>query len=401
MAWLDPAGQVPAWGQGRKAVGCLIAGTRAETHRRRDRDDILVLFNGSDEETAFELPEAPQGGAWRLVLVLPLFVATTAMFLRAARARPFQGSGWGQLDITLRFAGSWVVVLVAGGVSLYLLRQIGHRLTRSLVPHLLLLVPVLLTIRTAWRFCYITHSYPTEHLLYAHASPGISEVMRQIEELSRRTTGSPDLISAAYGDDGSTQFHWEFRSYPNAMFYGKQPSREQMQASVVIAGRKQRDAVKPYLGDDYVVSTHSYIWFPLEDYRDLTLARITRALSDPQTRAALWDIWYDRDYRRYDELTGKTHALDRWPLRSEYRLYIRRDLLAQMWERGATKPAEIGPTDPYAEGWRDLAARLTFGGQGSGLGQLERPSGIKVGPDGFVYVADTGNHRIQKFGYGR
>jgi len=115
-------------------------------------------------------------------------------------------------------------------------------------------------------------------------------------------------------------------------------------------------------------------------------------------RAALWDIWYDRDYRKYDEVTGKNHTLDEWVLRSDFRLYIRRDVAAQMWDLGTTEPEAIAsPTDPYAEGWQDLPARQVFGSAGSAPGQLLSPRGIKIGPDGFVYVADAGNHRIQKF----
>ena len=60
----------------------------------------------------------------------------------------------------------------------------------------------------------------------------------------------------------------------------------------------------PYLGSDYLVNTYTYLWWPAEDYRDLTRARVTHAITDPDTRTALWDIWYNRDYRRYDKLTG-------------------------------------------------------------------------------------------------
>jgi len=44
-----------------------------------------------------------------------------------------------------------------------------------------------------------------------------------------------------------------------------------------------------------------------------------------------------------------------------------------------------------------VAYLATWGEKGSGLGQFREPQGISVGPGGFLYVADTGNHRIQKF----
>ena len=41
-----------------------------------------------------------------------------------------------------------------------------------------------------------------------------------------------------------------------------------------------------------------------------------------------------------------------------------------------------------------------WGSQGSGEGQLEFPQGMAVDEAGNVYVADRGNHRLQKFGAG-
>ena len=38
-----------------------------------------------------------------------------------------------------------------------------------------------------------------------------------------------------------------------------------------------------------------------------------------------------------------------------------------------------------------------WGQEGSGAGQFESPAGVAVASDGSLYVADTGNHRIQKF----
>ncbi|HEY68208.1 MAG TPA: hypothetical protein G4N97_08065, partial [Thermoflexia bacterium] len=338
-----------------------------------------------------------QRRVWLLALIAPPFVVALVVLVSATLAGPFRGYELAQLNVTGRFLGGLIGTLAFGAGLGYLVWRSGWRVAVRVLLLIALLLPVLLTIRTAWRFCYINYDYPTEFLVYAHAGPAVKETMRQIEELSRRVAGGPNLIKVAYGSDGSWPFNWYLRNYPNAVFYADQPSREQMDAPVVIAGRGQWDAVAPYMGNDYLVNTYTYLWWPMEDYKGMTWARITHAITDTQTRAALWDIWYDRDYRRYDELTGEKHTLDEWPLRSDYRLYIRRDVAAQMWDLSTTGPTEIGPTDPYAEGWREVAARLVFGSEGSAPGQLQGPRGIKVGPDGFVYVADSGNHRIQKF----
>ena len=39
----------------------------------------------------------------------------------------------------------------------------------------------------------------------------------------------------------------------------------------------------------------------------------------------------------------------------------------------------------------------SFGKEGSGSGELQYPFGIAIDQDGFVFVCDTGNSRIQVF----
>jgi sugar lactone lactonase YvrE len=45
----------------------------------------------------------------------------------------------------------------------------------------------------------------------------------------------------------------------------------------------------------------------------------------------------------------------------------------------------------------DGAFLLAWGSPGTGAGQFSAPSGVAVGPDGSVYVSDTGNDRVQRF----
>jgi DNA-binding beta-propeller fold protein YncE len=48
----------------------------------------------------------------------------------------------------------------------------------------------------------------------------------------------------------------------------------------------------------------------------------------------------------------------------------------------------------FADPSRPLDNATTLGGQGSGDGELERPAGVTLAPDGTVLIADTGNRRI-------
>ncbi len=53
--------------------------------------------------------------------------------------------------------------------------------------------------------------------------------------------------------------------------------------------------------------------------------------------------------------------------------------------------------EPASPKW-DILSLASYGGPGSELGQFREPSGIAVGPRGELYVADTGNHRVQVLG---
>ena len=41
--------------------------------------------------------------------------------------------------------------------------------------------------------------------------------------------------------------------------------------------------------------------------------------------------------------------------------------------------------------------QLTFGKRGKGQGEFDRPTGVALDGQGYLYVCDSGNHRIQRF----
>ncbi len=336
---------------------------------------------------------------WLLVLLLPVLVAAVAGMWKGLAAGPFRGVELEQLIATGDFFAGLVGALFLGALVVLLWRRVGARNGLLLAALTVILVLSLLTIRIGYRFCFVNFEYPTEFLVYAHESGDVRTTMEQLEEISIRVNGAPRSVDVTYGSDGSWPFIWYLRDYPNARYYGDQPSREAVLATAIIAGRDQWAVVEPYVRDDYYRYDYNFLWWPMEDYRRLTWAKLWEWLSDPQKRAALWQIFYQRQYTLYDEITGSHHTLDDWPLRGDFRLYIRKDVAERVWNIGVGALPETPPVsfDVYREGWRALRAQRVWGTEGSGPGQFRAPRGIAVSTDGFVYVADSQNHRIQKF----
>jgi DNA-binding beta-propeller fold protein YncE len=88
--------------------------------------------------------------------------------------------------------------------------------------------------------------------------------------------------------------------------------------------------------------------------------------------------------------------LETWQPSAKLRLYIRKDIAAQIWNYGAAPAAPVAAqVDPYLAKIAQLAPDTVIGAEGNGPAQFNKPRDIAVAQDGSVYVADSANHRIQ------
>jgi DNA-binding beta-propeller fold protein YncE len=78
-------------------------------------------------------------------------------------------------------------------------------------------------------------------------------------------------------------------------------------------------------------------------------------------------------------------------------MYIQKESLASIWDYGLEAVAYEPPVDPYAENELELEPLLVIGTAGSQEGELLQPRNVAISPDGLIFVADSGNHRIQVF----
>jgi uncharacterized protein (TIGR03663 family) len=251
-----------------------------------------------------------------------------------------------------------------------------------------------LTVRTSYAVNYLNYDYTTEFIDYAHGAPGVKWALNDIAAIANHT-GAGRSLKIAYDDEVSWPMTWYLRDYPNQVLFGAEPNRAALDASIVIAGPKNWTKVEALLGNRYHHFELIRLWWPIEDYKNLSGERIQSALSNPEMRTALWDILWSRDYTRYAQLTNQVlNPPSDWPLAERMRVYVQKDIAAQMLSLslGSMMLPDPEPADAYATLERPLSLTQVIA-----TGNLNAPRGIVTAPDGTVYVADTGNSRLVKF----
>jgi sugar lactone lactonase YvrE len=310
---------------------------------------------------------------------------------------PFQGKALEQLAATNGFL-ALVVLAVISGYGLYRLGSGWPRRQLALLITLILIVLGYgLSARAAGMASFINYDQATEFLVYAHGAEGVKDAIQQIEEIAIDTANGL-AIEIAYDEDVAWPLNWYLRDYPNRIFYGANLTRDMIGYPLLLVGDDYFSDADALLSSEYEVFDYIRMVWPTQEYYHLTTERITNALGSAEYRHALWDIWFNRDYARYGQLIGRDFSLYDWSPSDRMRLYIRQDIMARMWSMGAAPVAieEYTYVDPYIGRMTFIDPAMVYGGQGGGPGQFEQPRDIAIGPDGSLYVVDSGNHRIQR-----
>ena len=362
----------------------------------------MILCSGWAFGYLFETARWKEMWKNRLVVVLLLgvvfLVALGESFASVIGANlPFQGKELAQLQATSTFLFA-LVALAVSGAGLYYFGK-SWRLAEILRVAALIVFTMLavLTARAAIRASYVTYDTALEYLVYAHAARGPKDALAIMEEISQRVTGGKDL-SIAYDNDGLYPYWWYLRDYPNHRWYTDKPTRDLRDSPLIIVSEANYSKIEPIVAQGYYKIDYVRLWWPNQDYWDLNWPRISGALSDPKIRAGIWDIWLNRDYAAYSAATNHTDlTLATWQPSNRMRLYIRKDVAALVWNFGVAPVSEPTFVDPYAKNVQKINADLVVGTLGSEPGKFNAPRGIAVAPDGSLYVADSRNNRVQHF----
>lgn len=334
---------------------------------------------------------------WLLISVFLVSLGETLNILTGPN-RPFAGKELAQLQTTSTFLFAFLATLLSAWGLWRLLREWSSKDFFRLSVATLMAILAVFTARSAYQASYINYDNGKEFLVYAHSAQGPKDVLEQVEDISLRTTGGKN-IQVAYIGDALYPYWWYFRDYPNKTWLKDQMTRDLLNYPIVISDDEQYSKTLAILKDGYTDTKYTRLVWPMQDYFNLSWKGLWEGIKNPAMRQAIFKIWFNKDYSQYAALANNSGlTLETWQPSAGIHLFIKKDIVAQIWSYGTLPSQTITESiDPYAGKYVSLIPESYFGAPGSGDGQLSIPRGIAIAPDGSVYVADSRNNRIQKF----
>lgn len=124
-------------------------------------------------------------------------------------------------------------------------------------------------------------------------------------------------------------------------------------------------------------------------------SRFCEGFTDPQIRAGIFQIWLNRDYTLYAQAKGRSDlTISKWQPADQMRLYIRKDVASQIWNYGVAPSGNEILEDPTEGKYVLLSSDLMFDATQANPVLLNAPRALAFAPDGTLYIADSRNHRI-------
>jgi hypothetical protein len=106
-------------------------------------------------------------------------------------------------------------------------------------------------------------------------------------------------LRVGYDNSALYPYWWYFRDYTNTDYFADQPTKGVRDDDIVLVGNPNYMKIEPLVGKDFYSFEYERLWWPNQDYFNLTWERVWNAIKEPNIRAGIFQIWLNRDYSKY------------------------------------------------------------------------------------------------------
>jgi uncharacterized protein (TIGR03663 family) len=329
------------------------------------------------------------------IYIFVIGLTATCHYLKDGRRFPAFLAYWSWMSILLySYAGEkvpWllmhVLIPLVLWASLFLGEFIGsERFKRmSAVYSVLIGLGLLLFLQASLRLCFVNEANPVETMVYTQTSVDITKSIKRIADFAE-STGEGLKFPLGVQGDSTWPYTWYLRDYKEWFHPGT--FADAKEAIVIVDWEKRRDfgILEPNYRIERLRLREWWVPDPVSSLKNPVGAWLRYYFF-----RELWNPYKRKSPRGELTATGS----------QDIAFCVRKDLLGEKLgeitqvEVEGARPAPRIP--PKYETITGVPPELYFGERGSGKGRFDEPRCLWVDSEGSIYVADTKNHRWQKF----
>jgi len=243
------------------------------------------------------------------------------------------------------------------------------------------------SMRTTILATYDHGDVPREFLFYTQTSPDVPDVVERVDRIAQ-ASGRRNSLRVQVDRSDPWPWAWYFRDYDVTFDEMGKDFRPDAH-SVLLVGAQNETYSNAYIDSYQPAQPYTLRWWFPEDYRGISegknlaegIGDFASSLGDGDTWDRWWGFWFHRDILPQGGVEG--------------RLFV--PLEFEAVDPGPSSSTPVGRAEPAGRPAEDLEGRYIIGRLGSQRGEMDTPLGVALDPEGNLYVADSGNSRIQKF----